>query len=163
MLRFVGYQVKSTIVIGIHWRVENESISPFRRASCYTCTYAHCECVGRRFAKCIGPCRLALELSCRRRHRRGRPLGRTRNEFATIAWNDCPVIYGYAYIASSVSHVCAYICAYPSQKRFNRAIRIPRMRATSKENQSARPGFLCFRLLCAGQIEFILVSSFIIN
>lgn len=117
MLRLIGYQFKSTIVISIHWRVENESISPFRRASCYTCTYAHCECVGRRFAKCIGPCRPALELSCRRR-RRDRPLGRTRNEFATIAWNDCPVIYGYAYIAPSVSHVCAYIPRVSSAKAF---------------------------------------------
>ncbi|KYN21515.1 hypothetical protein ALC57_06129, partial [Trachymyrmex cornetzi] len=44
-----------------------------------------------------GICVLAsLELSCRRRC--GQPLGQTRNEFATIAWNDCLVIYSYAYV-----------------------------------------------------------------
>ena len=111
MLRFIRYQFKSSIMIGICWRVENESVSFFRRASCYTCTYAHYECVGCCFAKCIEPSRPALELSCHRRY--GQPLGQTRNEFATIVWNDCLVIYSYAYVHRveyiRTSHVCRYL------------------------------------------------------
>jgi len=104
-LRFVRYKFKSMIVIGTHWRVENESISvskgillylylrpPRVRWPSFRKVYRAEQTGSRAF-----PAVVVASL-----------LGRTRNEFATIARNDCPVIYSYAY-ALSVSHVCTYI------------------------------------------------------
>lgn len=116
-------------MIGIYWRIENESISSFRRA-----LYLYLRPLQVRWPSFRKVYRTEVDrLSSFPVVVVARPLGRTRNEFATIARNDCPVIYSYAYIASSVSHVCTYIRRIFSEKMLQRA-HMPRMRAMSKEN-----------------------------
>lgn len=143
-MRFVKYQFKLTIMISIHWLVENESmyffvskgvllylyLRPLRvRWPSFRKVYRTEQTGSRAFL----PSSLSLW-----------PLGRTRNEFATIAQNDCPVIYSRAYIAPSVSHAFARTSrAYPLQKYYGRTARSRPMFKNQSVWLSPFPTSLC--------------------